>query len=859
MVDSVKAIRKFTVRTALPQALAGLADLANNLRWSWHVPTRDLFKSIDPQRWDQVHHDPVALLGQLTPDEWQERAETPEFVERVNTATESLRRYLDDDRWYQENHPNGPAAIAYFSPEYGVAHVLPQYSGGLGILAGDHLKSASDLGLPLIGVGLLYTSGYFTQSLTRDGWQTETYPVIDPAGLPLQLVREDNGQAAMVTVQLPGGRSLHAYIWKAAVGRVPLLLLDSDIPENDDHARSITDRLYGGEGEHRIQQEMLLGIGGVRALRTWSRITGAPMPAVHHSNEGHAGFSGLERIREHMNSGLSFDEAREAVRAGTIFTTHTPVAAGVDRFSTELVARYLGESGALDPVPTDQLLELGSEPGPEGDAGVFNMAVMGLRLAQRSNGVSTLHGQSARAMFQGLWPGFDLSEVPVTSITNGVHAPTWVHPHLVKLAAQHIGTDKVFANRGWDQVTKVPAEALWECRGQLRAELVDYARTKLTESWRNRGATQAELGWVSSALDPEILTIGFARRAPRYKRLTLMLHDPERLKRILLDPERPVQIVIAGKSHPADEQGKSLIQEVVQFADDPEVRHRIVFLPNYGIEMALKLYPGCDVWLNNPLRPQEACGTSGMKAALNGGLNLSILDGWWDEYFDGENGWAIPTAEGLDDPQVRDELEANALYEILENSVAPKFYDRDEQGVPRRWMAMVQNTLQGLGPKVLANRMVREYTERLYLPANQSQVDVAQDDYHVARDLAAWKSWLMRKWAAVHIDHVESSGLSEAPQTGDVLRVSAWVGLGELSEDDVVVEAVCGRVSETDDIVGSRTTVTLRHVESFGGGKHRYEGEVKIQLTGSFGYSVRILPFHQGLSNLAETGMVTNA
>lgn len=855
----MKAIRKFTVRTALPQALSGLADLAHNLRWSWHVPTRDLFKSIDPKRWEQVHHDPVALLGELTPDEWQERADDPVFVDQVRTARESLRRYLDDERWYQKEHRDGPAAIAYFSPEYGVANVLPQYSGGLGILAGDHLKSASDLGVPLVAVGLLYTSGYFAQSLTRDGWQTETYPVIDPAGLPLQLVREENGQAATVTVSLPGGRQLHAYIWKAAVGRVPLLLLDSDIPENDDNARSITDRLYGGGGEHRIQQEMLLGIGGIRALRCWSRITGAPVPAVNHSNEGHAGFSGLERIREYMNSGLSFDEAREAVRAGTVFTSHTPVASGVDRFPTELVARYLGESGVLDPVPSDRILELGQEPGPTGDPRVFNMAMMGLRLAQRANGVSTLHGDVSRKMFQSLWPGFDHTEVPITAITNGVHAPTWVHPRLVKLAAKHIGSDKVFANQGWDQVTKVPAEELWECRGQLRSELVSYARTKVVESWRTRGATQAELGWVKNVLDPNVLTIGFARRVPTYKRLTLMLHDPDRLKRILLDPERPVQIVIAGKSHPADEQGKRLIQEIVEFADDPEVRHRIVFLPNYGIEMALKLYPGCDVWLNNPLRPQEACGTSGMKAALNGGLNLSILDGWWDEYFDGENGWAIPTAEGVDDPQMRDELEANALYELLETAVAPRFYDRDEDGIPRRWLMMVQNTLQGLGPKVLANRMVREYTQRIYLPAAQSHLAVAEDDHHLARDLAAWKSWLKRTWPAVHIDHVESSGLSESPQTGDVLRVSAWVGLGELSEEDVIVEAVCGRVSETDDIVGSRTTVTLRHAESFGDGRHRFEGEVKIQHTGSFGYSVRILPYHEGLASLVEVGMVTNA
>lgn len=855
----MKAIRKFTVRTALPQSLRGLGDLANNLRWSWHVPTRDLFKSIDPDRWEDVHEDPVALLAELTPDEWSAKADDPEFVQQVQTARQKLQKYLDEDRWYQKEHADGPASIAYFSPEYGISHVLPQYSGGLGILAGDHLKSASDLGLPLVAVGLLYTSGYFTQAITREGWQTETYPVFDPAGMPLQLLRESDGKAASISVCLPGGRELHTHIWKATVGRVSLLLLDSDIPENDDHARSITDRLYGGGGEHRIQQEMLLGIGGVRALRCWARITGSPAPEVYHTNEGHAGFLGLERIREFMNSGLSFDEALQAVRAGTVFTTHTPVAAGVDRFPRELIARYLGESGVLDPVPADRIVDLGREPEVGGDPAVFNMTHMGLRLAQRANGVSQLHGRVSREMFRQMWPGFECDEVPIDSITNGVHAPTWVHPTLVKLAAQHIGSELVFSGHAWDQVTKVPQEELWAARRDIRAELVDYARANVKKAWRSRGATAAELGWVNTALDPDILTIGFARRVPAYKRLTLMLQDPERLKKLLLHPDRPVQLVVAGKSHPADEQGKLMIQQMVEFADNPEVRHRVVFLPNYDIAMALKLYPGCDVWLNNPQRPLEACGTSGMKSALNGGLNLSILDGWWDEFYDGQNGWAIPSAEGVEDPVMRDQLEANALYELLEDSVAPTFYDRDESGVPRRWLTMVQNTLESLGPRVLANRMVREYTDRLYLPAAQAAADIVVDDHLLARNLAAWKSWVCDKWHHVHLEHAESSGLSDSPQTGDVLRVSGRVSLGELDVSDVTVEAVCGRVSEHDEIVGSRTTVPLRHVESYGEGRHRFEGEIKIQQTGSFGYSIRILPQHAGLSNLAELGLVANA
>ena len=859
----MKAIRRFSVRTVLPEPIAALGELASNLRWSWHPQTRDLFQRIDPERWHTVRQDPVRLLSALSPRELADLAGSGEFVAAVAEAKADLDQYLTEPRWYQawaqEVQGGAPAAIGYFSPEFGITEVLPQYSGGLGILAGDHLKSASDLGVPIVGVGLFYKTGYFKQSLNRDGWQQETYPVLDPDELPLSLLREEDGTPCVITLALPGGRNLHAHVLRAQVGRVPLLLLDSDVPENDGAARNITNRLYGGGGEQRLQQEMLLGIGGVRALRLWSRLTGAPTPDVYHTNEGHAGFLGVERIHELTTlHGLSFEEALEAVRAATVFTTHTPVPAGIDRFGADLIELHFGGDNAVAGVPIERLLALGAEDYPGGQAGIFNMAVMGLRLGQRANGVSQLHGVVSREMFDGLWPGFDDDEVPISSVTNGVHAGTWVDRRVYELAAKHLGTTDIERDHAWDRISDVPRHAIWETKREMRAQLVQEARRRTRSSWKKRGASPAELGWVDDILDPDVLTIGFARRVPTYKRLTLMLRDPERLKRLLLDPERPIQLVIAGKSHPADETGKQLIQQMVRFADDPEIRHRIVFLPNYDIAMAQYLYPGCDVWLNNPLRPFEACGTSGMKAALNGGLNLSILDGWWDEWFDGENGWAIPTADGVEDADRRDDLEAAALYDLIENSVAPRFYDQDSSGVPQNWVSMITHTLQTLGPKVLASRMVRDYTTQLYGPAARAGWALSGAEFAGAKALAAYKEKVLGAWPGVRVDHVESSGVSDSPQVGDLLHVRAYVSLADLSPDDVDVQVVRGRAEDSDDLTDVECD-SLELVESYEGGRHQFAGDFALARTGSFGYTVRILPRHDGLASTSELGLVANA
>ncbi len=854
----VKALRRLTVRAAYPPQLAKLGEIVANLRWSWHAESLDLFESVDADLWQASGHDPGHMLAMVTPQRFAQLAADRKFLRRLDDLADDLHEYLAQPRWYQEQAAFAPLpeTIGYFSPEFGITEVLPQYSGGLGILAGDHLKAASDLGVPIIGVGLLYGAGYFRQSLSRDGWQLEHYPSLDPQGLPITALVGADGGPARVSLALPGSRTLHAAVWVAQVGRVPLLLLDSDIEDNDADARLVTDRLYGGGADHRLEQELLLGVGGVRAIRAYCAATGAPAPSVFHTNEGHAGFLGVERIRELVESdGLSFDEALQAVRGGTVFTTHTPVPAGIDRFSRDLVAAHL--SGLAGALPAERVLALGAEQDPS----IFNMAHMGLRLGQRANGVSLLHGEVSRGMFADLWPGFDTADVPITSVTNGVHAPTWMSREILEVVEREVGTAAVAGSGDWDAVDKVGDADLWRVRNVLRERLVGEIRRRVHASGLQRGMGEAELGWVSSAFDPDVLTMGFARRVPSYKRLTLMLRDPERLKSLLLDPERPVQIVIAGKSHPADDGGKQLIAQMVRFADDPAVRHRITFLPDYDIGMARYLYWGVDVWLNNPLRPLEACGTSGMKAALNGALNLSIMDGWWDEWFDGDNGWAIPSADGLGDADRRDDLEAHALYDLIQNNVAPRFYDRTgtgESAVPTRWVQMVRHTLKSLGPKVLASRMVAEYVNRLYAPAGLSSQRMCADGFAAARELAAWTGKVRAAWPAVSVLHVDSqlSGAGDA-QVGDTMSLRAEVVLGGLDPADVLVEAVFGAVDAEDRLVAPVTTPL--HVGDAIDGAVRYEGDVPLQTTGPFGYSVRVLPSNPLLASSAELGVVATA
>jgi starch phosphorylase len=793
------------------------------------------------------------VLGETTRARFDALAADQGFVDWVSQCHSNLMSYLGSNFWFQTQDNADVASItgvAYFSPEFGITGALPQYSGGLGILAGDHLKSASDLGLPIIGLGLFYRSGYFKQSLSRDAWQVEHYPITNPDASPVTLLRDAAGDPITVSVGLPEGEELHAQMWIAQVGRVPLILLDTDIEVNTTQMREVTDRLYGGSSETRLQQEMLLGIGGIRALRAYCSATGRIPPNVFHTNEGHAGFLGLERIRELVQGleSLTFEEALEATRANTVFTTHTPVPAGIDRFPVDLIGRYFGGDNAEQGIPVERVLELGLESSGE----FFNMAMMGFRLAGRANGVSQLHGAVSREMFAHLWPGFDADDIPITSITNGVHAPTWVAPEIFRLVCEECGSND--PETMWNHMGEISAHGLWHVKRHLRQSLVEMSRRRVYESWIDRGATPVELAWTKNILDPDILTIGFARRVPSYKRLTLMLRDVNRLHALLTHPDRPIQMVIAGKAHPADDGGKALIQKLVKFADQHDVRDRIVFLPNYDIEMATTLYPGCDIWLNNPIRPLEASGTSGMKAALNGALNLSIMDGWWDEWFDGNNGWAIPSADSLGDAELRDDHEARALYDLIENEVAPTFYRRGEDGIPHDWMSMLRHTLTTLGPKVLATRMVKDYVHRLYAPAAIAGADLAAHSYRGATALAEWKHLVRSEWQYITIDHVEVDINEDSLVLGGSIHLRAYINVGNLAIHDISVQAVFGNVDSSEQIINA-DHVDLVPETNIGEGHWIYTGSLPLNVNGAFGYSVRITPAHLSLASTADLGL----
>ncbi|MHB1534495.1 MAG: alpha-glucan family phosphorylase, partial [Acidimicrobiales bacterium] len=621
----MKALRSFTVRARLPDALAPLQELAINLRWAWDDRTRDLFRWVDPHIWEASFHDPVRLLSLVGRQRLEQLAADPAFMGFLHDMHDELRRYTGAARWFQ-NRGKGPLrAVAYFSPEFGITEALPQYSGGLGVLAGDHLKAASSLGVPLTGVGLMYRMGYFRQHLNGDGWQEERYPILDPHAMPLTLV-----EGARVSLDLAGA-PLDAQIWRVQVGRVHLYMLDADVESNGDDARSVTDRLYGGGTEHRIRQEILLGIGGVRALEAVGTDT-----QVFHTNEGHAGFLGLERIRRLVTGdGLTWSEAIEAVRAATIFTTHTPVPAGIDRFPRELMEKYFGRWIEECGVSIGRLMDLGHAPGESDDA-PFNMAVMGLRLAGLSNGVAALHGKTSREMFQALWPTVPAEEIPIGSVTNGVHGRTWVSSAMDDLLCKYVSPawDEAGADE-WVRIADARDDEVWRVREQGREALVTFVRERLRRSLTDQGLSPRDAAWTDDVLDPRFLVVGFSRRFATYKRATLLLSQPDRLRSLLLDEHRPVQLVFAGKAHPADDLGKEMIAQIVRFSRDPAVRHRITFVEDYDIAVARMLYQGSDVWLNTPRRPMEASGTSGEKAALNGALNCSILDGWWDEMFDG--------------------------------------------------------------------------------------------------------------------------------------------------------------------------------------------------------------------------------
>lgn len=849
----VRAVLTFRVTPSLPAALEPLAELAGNLRWAWDPDTRELFRWADPQAWEAVAGNPVALLGRISTERLTELAEDERYVSAVAERHAALRESLGQARWAQRRSVS-PPRVAYFSPEFGISAVMPTYSGGLGVLAGDHLKAASDLGLPMVGVGLLYRFGYFRQQLDADGWQQEAYPDLNPHLQPLTRLAGRDGEALTVDVPLAESRPA-VQVWAARVGRVPLLLLDTDVAGNADADRAITDRLYGGDREHRLRQELVLGIGGVRALRAVTATGAVPEldgpPQVFHSNEGHAGFAGLERLRELVVAGVDLDAATEAVRAATLFTTHTPVAAGIDKFPADLVARYLAEPAAECGVEPERLLAIGrldSEPA------MFNMAALGLRLSARANGVSELHGQVARRMFRGLWPDLDSDEVPIAAVTNGVHAPTWVGPEQRELYDRHLPPDWRRNPEAWSHVGQIPDEMLWRARSRARERLVAEVRQRVRAQAARRGERAGTLGWIDELLNADTLTIGFARRFAEYKRGALLLRHPQRLRALLCDPDRPVQLVFAGKAHPRDDAGKHIVRELVRLAaDEPALRSRMVFVEDYDMELAAQLYAGCDVWLNTPRRPFEACGTSGQKAVLNGGVHCSVLDGWWDELYDGDNGFAIGGRQtGEAEAEHQDAADAQALFDVLEHSVVPRFYDRSESPLPRRWLSTVRHSLATLARPVLAGTMVRRYTREHYERLAAHGERLAAEGGARAAALAAWKQRVVAAWPHVAIRDV-AADVGDA-RKGAMREVAATVELGPLDPGDVVVEALHGPVG-ADGVIQSPRRLTLEPDGEPTAGRQRASGTVTCAVAGEYGVAVRARPRHPDLTDDLELGL----
>ena len=854
----MKPIRTFSVVPSLPQSIEGLRKIAFNLRWCWSHESVELFRRLDRDLWETTGHNPVLLLGTIEQAKLEDAAKDDAFLAHLNRVESNLDTYLAaESTWFGRTHGKSGdlPLVAYFSAEFGLTECLSIFAGGLGMLAGDHLKSASDLGVPLVGVGLLYQQGYFRQYLNQSGWQQEASASNDFANLPVQMVHSPNGAPVMIEVDL-AGRTVHAQVWKAQVGRVSLYLLDTNIAANThSEDRDLTDQLYGGNRETRLRQEILLGIGGYRALQKLGL-----NPTVYHMNEGHAAFVALEHIRQLMrNRGLNFAEARELASASLVFTTHTPVEAGHDYFQDDLMNRYFGPMASELGMSQLEFFEYGRES----KTGEYCMTVLALRTAGRANGVSKLHGEVSRKMWQALWPGLPVEEVPIGHVTNGVHFRSWVSAEFNQLYDRYLGPNwrEEPANSDvWSRIQSIPAEELWRTHERRRERLVSYARRRVRDQRIRRAAPQAEIDAAAEVLDPDALTIGFARRFATYKRATLILRDMDRLRKILTNADRPVQFIFAGKAHPADDAGKELIRKITEVSRDPMLGRHVVFLEDYDMAVARALVQGVDVWLNTPLRPLEASGTSGMKATANAVLNLSVPDGWWDEVWnDPRNsrlmGWAIGKGEEYSDRNYQDQVEAEALYDLLERDVIPGYYDhRGADRIPRKWVERMKADVASLCHFVNTHRMVRDYVEGYYDKAHSQFRSLERDNALRVRELTAALQRIRNEWRDVWVGEVEE-GPADSISVASSMRVRAKVHLGRLTPKDVTVELYAGQVNMNGDLVDGHAIVMQPEGQPVDG-TYDYSVETAIARSGLHGFTVRVRPSHPDMTARFVPGLL---
>ena len=850
----MQPLRIFSIIPKLPQALESLWFLSYNYRFAWNHDLEALFADIDPVLWEQSYKNPVWMLNHVPQERYAALAADNYYKDRLARQVEALNSYLGTPSpLHFEEVPNDSPAVAYFSLEFGVALCLPVYSGGLGILAGDHLKSASDLNVPLVAIGLAYAHGYFRQYMTPDGWQQERYPDYDFSQMPMQIAATPSGEPARVFLSI-GDRPLAVQIWEAKVGRVSLYLLDTNIPENPPDFRAITARLYGGNLEMRLWQEILLGIGGIKALQTLGI-----KPHVIHMNEGHSAFAGLERVRLLMkDNGLPFEVAVEVSASGSIFTTHTPVPAGNDRFPPALMQQYFEPYARDMGLAFKVFMALGREV-PQDDNEDFCMTVLALRLSRFNNGVSKLHGKVSQRMWSKIWNQFPVEDVPIGSITNGVHAPTWVAPEMSSLYDRFLGhtwRDGLDGNRAWRLAASIPDQELWRTHERLRSRLVDFVRQRAYKQTLAQGARSKDLQNVQTILNPEALTIGFARRFATYKRARLIMDDLESLRRVVGNKERPVQFIFAGKAHPQDNGGKQLMKEIIGICREPGLRGSMVFLEDYDMEIAAHLVSGCDVWLNNPRRPLEACGTSGMKAMFNGALQFSTLDGWWDEAWKPDNslGWAIGKGEDYDDPDYQDSVELQTLYKVLESEIIPDFYERGRDNLPRAWVKRMKAALVEFGPRFHSHRMVQDYVDSAYIPACRNHANLYRDNFAAARELSAWRMDIMTKWGNLKICDVETTP-DETLYVGQAVDVTARVFLADIPARYVRLEIYLGQLGQ-DNSFTNRQLLVMEPTGQSEDGWQRYQGSLDPVEAGRFGFTVRAVPVHPLLPTPYSFGLL---
>ncbi|NPE28329.1 alpha-glucan family phosphorylase [Methanococcoides sp. SA1] len=848
----MKPIKSFTVSPVLPKPLKPLKEIANNLRFSWSADMRDLFTRLDMDLWDETDHNPVAILSKLPQNVLDQKAQDDSYIYLLNRVHEDFKRYMEATTWYQESEDfHKKLKVAYFSMEYGITESLAIYSGGLGVLSGDHMKSSSELGIPLVGVGLAYQNGYFKQHLNINGWQEEEYPVNDFYNLPMEVIKDKKGNELRVDVDLPG-RKVFIKVWKAQVGRTPLFLLDTNIPENVVEDRPLTAELYGGDTDWRIRQEIVLGMGGIKALKAM----GEPI-TVCHMNEGHSAFSGLERIRCLMHDhGLGFHEALEAVKSSSVFTTHTPVKAGIDKFDPELMIKYFTEYANAVGISIQELLGMG-RVNKFDDKEQISMAVLAIRLSLLTNGVSKLHGEVAKRMWHSLWPNILTKEVPIGAVTNGIHTASWISMEMAELFNRYLGPkwhEEPADHIVWQKVYDIPDGELWRIHESRRARLVGFARKRLENYHREVGQPSHVIQKAKSVLKTDALTIGFARRFATYKRATLIFRDPERLAKILNNPERPVQIIIAGKAHPQDNEGKKYISRILELMKEEPFNQNVVFLENYNMNIARYLVEGCDVWLNNPRRGLEACGTSGMKASANGCINCSTLDGWWDEIYSPEIGWGIGNRQEHEDVDYWDDLEAEELYSILEDQIVPTFYDRGVERMPRKWIQMMKDNMVTVCPIFNSNRMLQDYMEDMYLPAQGMTEKMFASKFKGAKELAAWKNKMRAEWNSMRFLNVETSDTAGL-NVSSSFEVKTEIYLGKIKPEDVNVQVYFGKLNEKE-VIDDGELLSLEMTKKIDDERYLFSTKIDAWQSGNNGFTLRIIPDHKGLANPFDDGLI---